>query len=241
MPSEETQRSEETFLTHDDLFHFACHDALPCFTQCCRDVNIYLTPYDVLRLRRALGIPAGEVLVRYTRSFVADPVPIPFFQLLMEPDTLRCKLVTEDGCSVYDNRPWACRMYPLDPTDRPGEYRTIVSKERCLGLRESTPWNVGRWLQTQGLEAYPEMDEAFQAILSMDFKRAAHLGEEIGKLIYLIYDVDRFAAMIQEDRFRSSLEVDDETLKQVLENDEALLRLAFQFVRSQLEDLLEKA
>jgi len=238
MPSEDTQKSEEVVLTQDGPFHFACHDALPCFTQCCRDVNIYLTPYDVLRLRRALGMSAGDVLVQFTRSFLADPVPIPFFQLLMEPGTLRCKLVTDDGCSVYDNRPWACRMYPLDPAGRPGEYRTIVGKERCLGLRESTSWTVGQWLQSQGLDAYPEMDEAFQAILSLDLKPAAHLGEEIGKLIYLAYDMDRFAEMIQGKRFRSEFEVDDETLREALDNDEALLRLALEFVRSRLVDLL---
>lgn len=238
MQPNETQKPEEPVLNLDHTFTFACHDALPCFTQCCRDVNIYLTPYDILRLRRALGISAADVLIQYTRSFVAQPAEIPFFQLLMDPGTLRCKLVTEDGCSVYENRPWACRMYPLDPTGRPGEYRAIVGRERCLGLREATAWNVGLWLQNQGLDAYAEMDMAFQSIMSMDFKPAAHLGSEIGKLIYLAYDIDRFAAVIQEDRFRSTFEVDDETLREALENDEALLRLAFDFVRSRLEDLL---
>lgn len=239
MQPNEPRNPEETVLSLDRTFTFACHDSLPCFTQCCRDVNIFLTPYDVLRLRRALGINAGEILVKYTRSLIADPAPVPFFQLLMDPGTLRCKLVTEDGCSVYEHRPWACRMYPLDPTGRPGEFRAIVGKERCLGLRESPMWTVGLWLENQGIDAsYEEMDKAFQSIMSMDLKPAAHLGEEIGKLIYLAYDMDRFAEMIQEDRFRSALEVDDETLREALQNDEALLRLALDFIRTRLEDLL---
>ncbi len=239
MQPNEPRNPEETVFNLDRTFTFACHDSLPCFTQCCRDVNIYLTPYDILRLRRALGISASDVLIKYTRSLIAEPAGIPFFQLLMDPGTLRCKLVTEDGCSVYENRPWACRMYPLDPTGRPGEYRAIVGKERCLGLREAATWNVGLWLDNQGIDgSYEEMDKAFQSIMSMDFRPAAHLGEEIGKLIYLAYDIDRFAAMIQEDRFRSTFEVDDKTLREALENDEALLRLALDFIRSRLEDLL---
>jgi len=36
-------------LTRDDTFTFACHPGVSCFNQCCRDVNIFLTPYDIIR------------------------------------------------------------------------------------------------------------------------------------------------------------------------------------------------
>ena len=104
----------EQNLTENSPFHFACHDALPCFTQCCKDVNIYLTPYDVLRLRQALRIGSSEFLAKYTRSFLARVTNIPVVQLLMDPQSLRCPFVAEEGCQVYENRPWACRMFPLD-------------------------------------------------------------------------------------------------------------------------------
>ena len=38
-------------LSPESKFRFSCHKGLSCFTQCCGDVNIFLTPYDVLRLK----------------------------------------------------------------------------------------------------------------------------------------------------------------------------------------------
>ena len=59
-----------------DPLPFACKDTHLCFTQCCRDVSIFLTPYDVLRLRRAAdGI--SEFLARYTLHFLAKGTNIP--------------------------------------------------------------------------------------------------------------------------------------------------------------------
>jgi hypothetical protein len=237
MKTTEARQSEEAVLNRDSTFTFACHENLPCFTQCCRDVNIYLTPYDVLRLRRALGTSSDEVLAEYTRSFPAGPAQIPIFHLLMDPDTLRCKLVTEDGCSVYENRPWACRMYPLDLAGRPGEYRRMVGRERCHGLGEKTSWNVGVWLRSQGIDAYAEMDSELQSVMPQDLKPGSSFGGGLGKLLLLAYDIDRFADMIQEDRFRSLYELADEVLQEALQNDEALLRLAFQYIREELRDL----
>ena len=52
----------------DDSFVFQCHQKLACFTHCCQDVSIVLTPYDVLRLKKALGIDSSEFLQRYTIS-----------------------------------------------------------------------------------------------------------------------------------------------------------------------------
>ena len=34
----------------DRPFTFACHPGVPCFTECCRELDLALTPYDVLRL-----------------------------------------------------------------------------------------------------------------------------------------------------------------------------------------------
>ena len=35
-------------------FSFACHPDVPCFTKCCSDLDLALTPYDVLRLKNRL-------------------------------------------------------------------------------------------------------------------------------------------------------------------------------------------
>jgi len=49
-----------------DSFEFSCHPGVKCFNKCCSDVNIVLTPYDVLRMKNRLGITSTEFLDTYT-------------------------------------------------------------------------------------------------------------------------------------------------------------------------------
>ena len=166
----------EQNLTEDSPFHFACHDALPCFTQCCNDVNIYLTPYDVLRLRQALRIGSSEFLAKYTRSFLTRVTNIPVVQLLMDHQFLRCPFVAEEGCRVYENRPWACRMFPLDLASTDAQFRLISGKERCKGLSERSKGTVGDWLESQAVLEYVEMDREFQSVVPACGSRAFQAG-----------------------------------------------------------------
>jgi hypothetical protein len=239
---ESNQPSEDRpTLRAGDSFRFSCHDNLPCFTQCCRDVNIYLTPYDVLRLRRALGIGSAELLEKYTRLSLAGSMKLPFVQLLMDPETLRCQFVTDAGCSVYENRPWACRMYPLDLGSTEGEYRHFVGKDRCLGLREPVENVVVDWLAGQGVEPHLEMDRAFQEVIPQGFQPDGRMSDGLGKLLYLAYDLDRFATLLQDEDFLRSYEIDGEMLRRLQQEDELLLQLAFRYIRNELEELTAMA
>ncbi len=46
----------------DNCFKFSCHRDIPCFNKCCGNVNIFLTPYDVLRMKNRLKMESGEFL-----------------------------------------------------------------------------------------------------------------------------------------------------------------------------------
>jgi len=230
-----------TFLNESSPFYFRCHADLPCFTQCCRDVNIYLTPYDVLRMRKKLGLGSNEFLTRYTRHFLAKKTHLPVVQLAMDAETLYCKLVTDEGCRVYQDRPWACRMYPLDLANQEGEYRAIVSEQKCLGLKESALLKVKDWLVGQGIEPYLVMEAIFRTVLPSELVLSGKMEPGMGKLLFLAYDLDQFAAMLKDDRFRNFYELTDETIRRVQEDEEALLRLAFRYIRSQIDELLPTA
>jgi len=102
-------------LSLDDRFKFSCHKGLACFNTCCNDINIFLTPYDVLRMRKAIGLPSKEFLKRYTIALLGnDGLPLVVLKM-MEDEKKSCPFVTLDGCSIYQDRPWSCRMYPLFP------------------------------------------------------------------------------------------------------------------------------
>ena len=100
-------------MTLDDQFTFHCGPDLDCFTECCRDVSIVLTPYDVLRLKKALRMDSTEFLEKHTLPLFSPQQKFPLVILRMDPETKKCPFVTEQGCEVYADRPWACRMYPL--------------------------------------------------------------------------------------------------------------------------------
>ncbi|MFH0789406.1 MAG: YkgJ family cysteine cluster protein, partial [Pseudomonadota bacterium] len=59
--------TQEPFDTLEgDSFSFACHPGVSCFTECCRDLNCVLTPYDLLRLKKSLGMTSSDLLDQFT-------------------------------------------------------------------------------------------------------------------------------------------------------------------------------
>jgi len=88
-------------LSEDSEFEFSCNKDVPCFNDCCGDVNIFLTPYDVLRLKNHLEISSGEFLRQYTISPFDENLKYPVVLLKMNDNEKKsCQFVTEDGCSV---------------------------------------------------------------------------------------------------------------------------------------------
>ena len=43
-----------------DSFCFACQKERPCFTTCCANLKLVLTPYDILRLKTRLQLTTGR-------------------------------------------------------------------------------------------------------------------------------------------------------------------------------------
>lgn len=231
--------AEKDLLANGSPFHFSCHDALPCFTQCCKDVNIYLTPYDVLQLRKAMNLGSAEFLAKYTQHFLARVTSIPVVQLLMDPQTLYCPFVSEAGCRVYENRPWACRMFPLDLSPLDGKYHLIAGKERCMGLFERGNRTVEEWLRNQGIGPYTQMEQEYQAVVPERFQPGEAMNEGLGRVLFLAYDLDRFAELLKNGSFLKLYDVDKEMLRKVQEDGAEMLRLAFRYIRTQMNELYQ--
>ena len=55
--------SEPTFrpLTKK-TFKFRCYRGIGCFTVCCADLNLVITPYDILRLKNRLDLTSDDFL-----------------------------------------------------------------------------------------------------------------------------------------------------------------------------------
>ena len=61
----------------DDSFTFSCSGEVPCFNECCRDLNQFLTPYDILCLKNGLAVPSGKFLETYTLQHTGPGTGLP--------------------------------------------------------------------------------------------------------------------------------------------------------------------
>lgn len=218
----------------DEKFRFECRRDLGCFNTCCRNVNIFLTPYDVLRMKNKLGLKSGEFLARYTTRL--DKGNIPFVLLKMREDAdLACPFVTPDGCSIYDVRAWSCRIAPVDL--RKDGYTFIFDSDTCFGLNEDREWTLDEWYQDQGLKIYEEKEKLFREVPAhIAFTGMKNLDNHIKEMVYLAcYDLDRFRRFVFETRFREVFYLDEAEADKIRRDDEALMQYAFRWLKEDFD------
>lgn len=231
-------------LTLDDSFSFRCHQQLACFNKCCADVNIVLTPYDIIRLKHRLGVTSTELIAKHTvRPFTKDQtLPVVLLKLRDDLPNKPCSFVTPEGCGVYEDRPWPCRMYPVGVAsarteaepDAP-EFYFLLQEEPCDGFSETgTTWTIRQWKQDQGVEPYDAMGDLFKEItLHPHFRRGGSLNPQQMEMFFTAtYDLDRFRAFVFESSFLQKYEVEPETVESIRTDDEELLRFGIRWLRA---------
>jgi Fe-S-cluster containining protein len=87
-------------LRRDSAFSYACHAC----NRCCRNKAIRVSPYEILRLARHLGLSTTEFIERHTEAGGT---------VLSATESGDCGFLGDRGCTVHPDRPLACRIYPL--------------------------------------------------------------------------------------------------------------------------------
>jgi len=234
-------------LGFEDEFQFACHPGLSCFNACCADVNIFLTPYDIVRMKHRLGISSDRFLAEYAVIPFTKEQRLPIVVLKMtEDETKRCPFVSETGCSIYDDRPWACRMYPLGLAS-PGEYEQgeeafffLIEERGCAGFDESKTQKVAEWLQDQGITEYNEMGELFKRFSTHPkLQGDVELSMAQMDMVHMAcYDLDRFRQFVFDSTLLDKIDVPPERVEamrsgesgQTLSADVALMAFALDWL-----------
>ncbi|MGD2187440.1 MAG: YkgJ family cysteine cluster protein, partial [Desulfobacterales bacterium] len=102
-------------LFDNESFIFECHPGTYCFTHCCRDADMYLYPYDIIRLKNRLGLSSAQFLEQHTTLAFRDNPYFPSVMLKMsDKEDKSCPFLSSKGCGVYGERPFSCRAYPLE-------------------------------------------------------------------------------------------------------------------------------
>jgi Fe-S-cluster containining protein len=224
--------------------HFACHPGLSCFTECCRLLNLLLTPYDILRLKNNLGMSADEFMEQYTELGFEEQRGLPGVYLKMLDDERQtCPFVSPEGCTVYNDRPSACRTYPLARATRKHQHHGtllenyfVVREDHCKGFEEKRRWTVEEWIADQGLAPYHEMNDLWMEIITHR-KLTGSLSEKQMQMFFMVsHNLEQFRRFVFGGRFLQLFKIDPEEAARMQEDDEALLRLAFRWLRFSLFD-----
>ncbi len=184
-----------------EKFRFVCHPGVECFNECCKNLNLALTPYDVLRISRELDMTTAQFLEKYTTWHVGMATGLPVVILKMQNG--RCPFVTENGCSIYRSRPTPCRLYPLVRA-RTGEneHYFLLEEEFCKGHGKGRWWSVEEWLEDQEVKEYNKMNDLFFELISAKNRVRRELSESDLREIYTAcFDIDglKFSKGIQSD------------------------------------------
>ena len=229
-------------LEGDAVIQFRCHKDIDCFNACCRNIDIMLTPYDIIRLKKRLGITSTEFLRQYTVPFEFGKNSVAGVKYKPKEGTTECQFVTDEGCSVYEDRPTACRYYPVGllSTRRQDENfdrasYALVTEDHCHGHQEDRKLTIDEYREEQGLEEYDELGRPWRQLI-LKVKSA---GPAIGNMsktslkffFMACYDMDRFREFVKSEGFGTTYDVDQETMDKILADDLELLKFGDRMIR----------
>jgi hypothetical protein len=233
-------------LTLESRLQFACHPGVRCFTACCHNIKIILTPYDILILRRRLGIPAHEFITEYTEPTYLEKTDMPGVQLKLRGEKNGCPFVTPEGCTVYTDRPSACRYYPVGMADfheggtndaMEEKFFFLVKEPHCKGHEEPKQWTIGEWRADQGVDLRDEMNKEWLRLVMRrkSFGLQATLSEAAKRMFFMAStDLDTFRSFIFGSSFLDTYEIDADTLTKIKEDDVELMLFSFKYLANTL-------
>ena len=224
-------------------FHFRCAPDVKCFMSCCRKLDLVLYPLDIIRLKNRLSISSEEFMRRYTRLGPGSHPFFPAVMLLMAADEEQaCPFLSNEGCTVYEDRPSACRTYPLERAvdrtprcGRPQEFYFLTSHQYCLGHLEKTLWTVKTWLKDQKIQQYNAINDLWAEIDTL-FSQNPWQGEGVGgprqQLAFMVcYNIDAFRSFVQENRLLDQFRLGGSARRIMDYDDEALLKFGFEWLK----------
>ncbi|WP_417914755.1 YkgJ family cysteine cluster protein [Candidatus Electronema sp. JM] len=226
-------------LAAEEKFRFACQPGAACFTDCCRQLDLALTPFDVLRLKKRLKLDSGSFLEQYVLVAWEEGMIFPAcFLTMIDDGKASCVFVTEQGCSVYADRPAACRAYPAGRgisrrADGAAEERFVLLREpHCLGFAESAEQTALEYFHAQGLTEYNRCNDQLLRLLQHPKIQAGfRLSQaQMDQYVMALYNVDFFRQEMADGRIAMRRPLAVAELRALAGDDEELLLLGLRWL-----------
>lgn len=229
----------------EKTIRFRCHRGVACWNACCSNIDISLTPYDILRLKRRLGLTSTEFLARYTVPYEMEKDGIAGVKLRPVEGGTACRFMQPEGCDVYADRPTACRYYPVallsmrkqgEATDR--DSYALVKEPHCLGHNEPRVITIADYRNEQGLPEYDELARGWRRLILKKKSSGPTIGKPSKRSLQLFfmtcYDVDRFRAFVASDGFNDVYDIAADELEGLRADDVVLMQFGFRFLHQVL-------
>lgn len=234
-----------TELSNDDPFQFDCHPGVSCFNACCKNIDITILPYDIMRLKNRENISSSKWVNSYTVPFAMDQHQLPGLKLATQEGSKACVFLSDEGCQVYEDRPTACRYYALGSMGIRREGKGYVEdvyfqvkEDHCMGHKEPKKQTVGEYRKSQGVEKYDEMNREWRDIILKKRSSGPTVGAPSERSLQLFdmcsYDIDSFAKFVKSDSFQNLFKLDENTQEAINNDEEALLLFAARFLKQVL-------
>jgi len=223
----------------EENFCFSCHPGVPCFTECCRELDLALTPYDALRLKNRLQMHSGTFLEKYVIISWEEGQIFPTCYLTMVDDgRASCVFVEPSGCSVYPDRPGACRTYPLGRGVRlrrdgsTEEQFVLVKEAHCRGFEEEKEQTPQDYIINQELEAYNRANDAIIPLLQHERIQRGFRPDRDGldQFILALYNLDMFRQEMSDGRVSMNRPLNAIELQALAGDDKELLQLGVRWL-----------
>jgi uncharacterized protein len=230
-------------MTETDRFSFKCHSGLTCFNRCCRNLNLFLYPYDIIRLKKNLVISSDRFIETYTDIVVRPGSHFPDVMLRMaDNEEKTCIFLTQSGCSVYPDRPHTCRSYPLEQgiyyDAAKGQTRLVHffrPPEFCQGQNETRTCTLKSWESEQEAAFYNAMTSQWADVMRL-FQNDPWGGEgpggRQGKMAFMAaYNMDAFREFVLTSSFLQRYSVKSDLRLKIKADDLALLKLGMAWIK----------
>lgn len=230
-------------LEKGDVFSFRCYPGVKCFNLCCRNLNLFLYPYDVIRLKNCLKIKSDQFLDKYVDIVLRDSSYFPEVLLTMSENKEKtCPFLTDSGCSVYADRPDTCRTFPVEhglKFDSTGKKAEMIHFFRppdfCLGQHENQEWTIETWADDQEARLYNKMTVMWAEVKSLfhenPWKNEGPDGPRAKMAFMAVYNIDKFRDFVFESSFLKRYKIKSDFKRKVKKNDAQLLKLGFDWIK----------
>jgi hypothetical protein len=230
-------------LKDSEVFSFRCHSGLACFNRCCRNLNLFLYPYDVLRLVKKLRISSDDFLEKYTDVVMRPAKHFPEVLLKMSENVEKeCPFLSDEGCSVYTDRPDTCRTFPVEQglyydagkgTASPVYF--FKPPDFCLGRFEDAEWTEASWAKDQDAILYNNMTRLWAEIINLlqndPWGGEGPEGPKAKMAFMAAYNIDRFRDFIFASTFLKRYKIKQEIMTKIKRNDSELLKFGFAWIK----------